>query len=108
MPLWAVTTELKYANLWEFTHYPILKMTLDSIAMMVYDTGLYGDDGLILLRKLNGQQTDKIRKSIIKVFKTLGLQTKLETNLHEVNFLDITFIFRSGTYRPYKKSDDKL
>ena len=37
------------------------------------DIGLYRDDGLILLRELNGQQTDKIRKNI-KVFKSIGFQ----------------------------------
>ena len=71
------------------------------------DIGLYRDDGLILLRELNGQQTDKIRKNI-KVFKSIGFQIELETNLHEVNFLDITFNLRSGIYRSYKKSNDKL
>ena len=72
------------------------------------DIGLYRDDGLILLRELNGQQTDKIRKAIIKVFKSIGFQIEIETNLHEVNFLDITFNLRCGTYRPYKKPNDKL
>ena len=36
------------------------------------DIGLYRDDGLILLRELNGRQTDKIRKNIIKIFKSIG------------------------------------
>ena len=31
--------------------------------------GLYRDDGLILLRNLNGQQMDKKRKTIIKIFR---------------------------------------
>ena len=33
--------------------------------------GLIQDDGLILLRTLNGQQIDKKRKTIIKFSKTL-------------------------------------
>ena len=33
------------------------------------DVGLYRDDGLIILRLLNGQQTDKIRKRIIETLK---------------------------------------
>ena len=57
-------------------------------------SGLICNDGLILLRKLNGQQTDKIRKNI-KIFKTIGFQIESEINLHEVNFLDITFNLRS-------------
>ena len=63
---------------------------------------------LILLRELNGQQTDKIRKNIIKVFKSIRFQIEIETNLHEVNFLDIAFNLRSGRYLPYKKPNDKL
>ena len=35
------------------------------------DIGLYRDTGLILLRELNGQQTDKIRKNTIKVFNAI-------------------------------------
>ena len=38
----------------------------------------------------------------------IGFQIEIKTNLHEVNFLDITFNLRSGTYRPYKKPNDKL
>ena len=71
------------------------------------DMGLYLDDGLILLRELNGQQTDKIRKNI-KVFKSIEFQIEIETNFHEVNFLDITFNLRSGTNRSYKTANDKV
>ena len=38
------------------------------------DIKIYCEDGLILLRELNGQQTDKIRKNTIKAFKTIGFQ----------------------------------
>ena len=34
--------------------------------------GLYWDDGLILLRNLNGQQIEKKRKTIIKIFNDTG------------------------------------
>ena len=43
--------------------------------------GLYWDDGLILLRNLNGQQMDKKRKSIIKIFKNIGFSIDIQTNL---------------------------
>ena len=72
------------------------------------DIRLYRDNALILLRELNGQQTDKVRKIIIKVFKTIGFQLEIETNLHEVNFLDITFKLKSGTYCPHNKPNGKL
>ena len=39
------------------------------------DCGLYMDDGLLILRNVNGQQTDQIRKNIIKYLKILPLQS---------------------------------
>lgn len=65
--------------------------------------GLYRDDGLVVVRNLNGQQTDRIRKKIINIFKEIGFDIEIETNLKEVDFLDITFNLASGIYRPYKK-----
>ena len=72
------------------------------------DSGLYRDDGLIVLRNLNGKQTDKTRKDIIKIFKEIGFKIEIETNLKTVDFLDVTFNLNNGTYRPYKKENDKL
>ena len=70
--------------------------------------GLYRDDGLALLRNLNGQETDKVRKNIIRVFKDIGFSLEIETNLKEVDFLDVSLNLRNGTYRPYKKPNDRL
>ena len=65
--------------------------------------GLCRDDGLTLLRKLNGEQTDKVRTNIIRVFKDIGFSLENETNLREADFLDVSLNLRSGIYRPYKK-----
>ena len=65
------------------------------------DTGLYRDDGLILLREHNGRQIDKARKDITKIFKDIGFNIELKTNLKIVDFLI------DCTYRPFKKPDDK-
>ena len=35
--------------------------------------------------------------------KDLGFQIEIETNLKEVNFLDVTFNLNSSLYKPYKK-----
>ena len=70
--------------------------------------GLYRDHELILLRNLNGQQMDKKRKTIIKIFKDIGFSIDIQTNLKEVDFLDVTLNLQNGTYRPYKKANDKL
>ena len=69
---------------------------------------IYQDDGLALLKNLNGQGTDKVRKNIIRVFKDIGFSLEIETNLKEVDFLDVSLNLRNGTYRPYKKPNDRL
>ena len=38
------------------------------------DTGLYRDDGLIILRNYNGPKTDRTRKDIIRIFKQIGFK----------------------------------
>ena len=72
------------------------------------DIGLYRDDGLMIVRNVNGHITDRTRKYIIKVMKDLGFQIERETNLKEVNFLDVAFNLNSGLYKPYKKRNDQL
>ena len=50
----------------------------------------------------------KKRKAIMKIFKHIGISTDIQTNLKEVNFLDVTLNLQNGTYRPYKKPKNKL
>ena len=40
------------------------------------NTGLYRDDGLVVLRNMNARGIDKIRKIIIKMFKDIGFNLK--------------------------------
>ena len=70
--------------------------------------GLYRDDGLFILRKINKQQTDRVRKKIISIFKNIDFKIEIVTNLTEVDFLDVTFNLENNTYRPYKKPNHKL
>ena len=72
------------------------------------DVGLYRDDGLIVLKNKNGHDCDKIRKNIIKIFKTIGFQIDIDINLKIVNFLDVTFNLSENSYKPYKKPNDSL
>ena len=67
------------------------------------DVGLYRDDGLIVVKNLNGQQTDKLRKNIFQVFKNLK-STEIETNLSEADFLDVTFSLIEGTFRTFRRN----
>ena len=39
---------------------------------------LYRHDGPALLRNLNRQETDKVRKNIIRVFKDIGLASRMK------------------------------
>ena len=55
------------------------------------DCGLYRDEGLLILRNINGQQIDQMRKNIIKIFKVTDFAIDVETNLKIVDFLDIAF-----------------
>ena len=40
--------------------------------------------------------------------KDLGFQIEIETNLKEVNFLDVTFNLNPGLYKHYKKPNEQL
>ena len=69
---------------------------------------LYRFDGLIVLKNKNGQQTDRTRKKIVKIFKDTDFSIDITTNLVEVNFLHVTFNLVNETYRPYRKPNDEL
>ena len=64
-------------------------------------TGLYRDDGLVILRNTSKQKTDRIRKDIIEIFENAGFKIKIKANLHIADFLDVT-------YKPYKKPNNQL
>ena len=89
------------AEIWELLNIYILSYL--TIFVGKNDVGLYRDDGLTILRELNGQQTGRIRKRIIETFKSFGFKIEIMANLPEINFLDATFDLRTNTYRPYRK-----
>ena len=39
--------------------------------------GVYRDDGLVILRNINGQQIDRTHKNIIKIFKDARFSTDI-------------------------------
>ena len=43
--------------------------------------GLYRDDGLLVLRNVDGQPVDRVRKNTIQIFKDVGFLIDIETNL---------------------------
>ena len=58
------------AEIWELVGLYI-QSNLENILPKT-NVGLYRDDRLIILRNLNGQQMNKKRKTIIKMFKNIG------------------------------------
>ena len=42
---------------------------------------------------INGQETDKVRKNIIGVFKDIRFSLEIETNFKEVDFLDAELLY---------------
>ena len=58
----------------------------------------YRDDDLVILRNVNGQQT----------YKSLKISFRFRIDIKVVDFLDITFNLNSGTYKPYKQTNDPL
>ena len=68
--------------------------------------GLYRDDGLATYKTTRGTKVEAYRKSLTKIFKDLGLKITLEFEMHEVNYLDVTFNLAEQNYRPYRKPND--
>ena len=60
-------------------------------------SGLYRDDGVIFLRNVNGQNMDRVRKTVIKIFKKVGFKIEIQSRLKIVNFLDVIFNLANGT-----------
>ena len=68
--------------------------------------GLNRDDGLAYFKNNNGYQNNKIRKELIKIFQTHGLKLEIKCNLKSVDYLDITLDLNTGSYRPYRKTNN--
>ena len=68
--------------------------------------GIYRDDGLAVVRNLSGPQQDRLRKNVIQLFKSEGLQITIDINLHTVDFLDVQFDLPNNKYFPYKKPNE--
>lgn len=49
-----------------------------------------------------------MRKDIIQALNSLGLKIPIKTNFTVVNSLNATLDLDSGTYRPYRKPNDRL
>lgn len=64
--------------------------------------GSYQDDGLIILRNVNTQETDKTLKNII-IFNSIKFKIEITTNLTKVDFLNVTFNLELNTWPTIQK-----
>ena len=71
------------------------------------DFGLYRDDGIAVIKTASGQKIENVKKKIIKVFKENDLKITIQTRLHKVDFLDVSFDLHENTYKPFKKPDNE-
>ena len=69
--------------------------------------GLYRDDGLAAIDHANGPKLDRIRKKMIKCFKEEGLKITIDINMKIADHLDITLNLTDGSYKPFRKPNDK-
>ena len=61
-----------------------------------------------LFEDINCHRADKIRKEFHQLFKENGLSLEIKCNLKTVNYLDITLDLNTGTYKPYRKTNDEI
>ena len=72
------------------------------------DIGLHKDDGLAVFKNVSDSESDRIKKNFQSLFKKYGLEIKIECNKKVVDFLEVTFNLKDGTYKPYQKPDSKI
>ena len=72
-------------------------------------TGLYRDDGLIAIEKnVSKVEIEKIKKSLHKVSKEMGINIDIENPSRKVDYLDLSFNLYDHTYHPYRKENSKI
>ena len=63
------------------------------------DIGLYRDDGLAVFKNISGPESERIKKNFQSLFKKYGLEI-IECSNKVVDFPDVTFKLKDGTYKP--------
>ena len=72
------------------------------------NVGLYRDDGLAVFKNISGPESERIKKNFQSLFKKYGLEIIIECNKKVVDYLDVTFNLKDGTYKPYHKPGNKI
>ena len=66
------------------------------------------DDGLGVVKNKSGQETEKNKKNIQKIFKENKLDIVIKCNMKLVNYLDVTLNLNNSNYKPYHKPDNEI
>ena len=72
------------------------------------DFGLCRDDGLGVVWKKSGPETEKIKKNVQKIFKENKLDVVIQCNMKIVNYLDVSLNLNNSNYKPYHKPDNEI
>ena len=70
-------------------------------------TDRFWEDGLAIFKDITGSRADIIRKEITNIFKELGLNITINSNIKITNFLDITLNLNNGKHYSYRKPNDR-
>ena len=62
----------------------------------------------LIIKNKSARLADKTRKELHEAFEQFGLKITAESNLHVVNFLDVTFDLSTGKYKLYRMPNDNL
>ena len=71
-------------------------------------SGLYRDDGLGVTEATSKCTMERKKKAIIKMFKEMGLEITIDSNMKTVNFLDTTMSIKDGKFWPYSKPNNNI
>ena len=69
--------------------------------------GLYRDDGLAAIHG-NGQDVERVRKKLYKLFQEEGLKITSEGNTTVVDYLDVVLDLKNNSYKPFTKPNDNM
>ena len=69
--------------------------------------GWYRDDGLAVFENICGPESECIKKNFQSLFRTEGPEIITGCN-KKVDYLDVTFNCKDGTYKPYQTPNNKI
>ena len=72
------------------------------------NVGLYRDDGLAIIPIQSGYKTEKLKKSVHKLMKGIGLKVTVEAPLRRTDFLDVKLDLDKMSFSPFHKPNSRI